>query len=46
MSDTFPRIVKCPRCGKDKWAFFGRQPGEPEPPCALCQEQRKEEHDE
>ena len=30
------RVVKCPKCGKDKWHRYGLKPGEPEPPCFDC----------
>lgn len=30
-----PWVVKCPVCGKDKWAYMGNDL-EREPPCGVC----------
>jgi hypothetical protein len=38
MSDRYIEyvsIVKCPRCGQDKWKYLGNDLDR-EPPCAIC----------
>ena len=30
------RVVKCPKCGRDKWAYMGDDLAS-EPPCGVCQ---------
>lgn len=37
MMNDAPRIVLCPKCGKEKWHRYGLKPGEPEPPCFDCE---------